>query len=188
MTVTDIKATRITVPVTGNELEHLKAGDQVLLSGVIITGRDAAHKRLVELIDENKPLPVELNNQAIYYVGPCPARDGQIIGSCGPTTSGRVDIYTLPLMELGLKIMIGKGMRSQEVIDGCIKHGAVYLAATGGAGALISKCVKKMEVIAFDDLGTEAIHRLYVEDMPLIVAIDTKGNDLLKDGPERYRK
>jgi len=168
------------VPVDPEALLSLRAGDVVYLSGSLITGRDAAHKKLFELIKNSKPLPVDLTNQAIYYVGPCPAGPGQVIGSCGPTTSSRVDVYTPALLDLGLKVMIGKGNRSQEVVDAMVRNKAVYLAATGGAGALIAKCVKEASVIAFEDLGTEAIHLLKVEDFPLVVAIDTLGNSLYK--------
>jgi len=172
------------IPVDSKEIFQLKAGDIVYLTGTLITGRDAAHKRLVQLIEKGQPLPVELANQAIYYAGPCPAKPGQIIGSCGPTTSGRMDSYTPTLLELGLKVMIGKGQRSDSVVKSIIQNGAVYLAAVGGVGALISKCIKRAEVIAFEDLGTEAIHRLYVEEFPAIVAIDAKGNNLYENAYE----
>lgn len=169
------------LPADPKEVIQLKAGDIVYLTGMLITGRDAAHKRLVQLIEKGQPLPVELCNQAIYYVGPCPAKPGQIIGSCGPTTSGRVDSYTPALLNLGLKVMIGKGQRSEAVVKSIVQNKAVYLAAVGGVGALLSKCIKKAEVIAFEDLGTEAIHRLYVEEFPTIVAIDAYGNNLYKN-------
>jgi len=178
----------IHAPIIEKEIESLQAGDVVYLSGTILTGRDAAHKRLIQLIREGKPLPVDIRNQAIYYVGPCPAKPGQIIGACGPTTSGRVDVFTPALLELGLKAMIGKGQRSAEVIQAIVRNKAIYLAATGGAGALIAQCVKKAEVIAFHDLGTEAIHRLEVENFPLIVAIDTTGNDLYRIGPKQFAR
>lgn len=173
------------VPVDPEKIIQLKAGDIVYLTGTLITGRDAAHKRLVQLIEKGQPLPVELANQAIYYAGPCPAKPGQIIGSCGPTTSGRMDSYTPALLELGLKVMIGKGQRSESVVRSIVQNKAVYLAAVGGVGALISKCIKKAEVIAFEDLGTEAIHRLYVEEFPTIVAIDANGNNLYKSASVR---
>ena len=168
----------LSIPVDPKTVSQLKAGDIVYLTGTLITGRDAAHKRLMQLIERGQPLPIELTNQAIYYAGPCPAKPGQVIGSCGPTTSSRMDAYTPALLELGLKVMIGKGQRSEEVVKSMVENGAVYLAAVGGAGALLSKCIKKAEVIAFEDLGTEAIHRLYVENFPTIVAIDAKGNSL----------
>jgi len=169
------------VPVDPYEVSKLKAGDVVYLNGTLITGRDAAHKRMVQLIEKGEPLPVDLRNQAIYYVGPCPAKPGQIIGSCGPTTSSRMDSYTPVLLDLGLKVMIGKGQRSEPVVRSIIKNKAVYLAAVGGAGALISKCIKNAEVIAFEDLGTEAIYRFEVEDFPAIVAIDAEGNNLYEN-------
>ncbi|KPU42851.1 fumarate hydratase class I, anaerobic [Oxobacter pfennigii] len=170
------------------DLSSVNIGDSVLLKGYIYTGRDAAHKRLYELASENKPLPVELKNQAIYYVGPCPAKPGHIIGPCGPTTSGRVDKYTPLLLDMGLKVMIGKGFRSKEVVDAMIKNSSIYLAAVGGAGSLIAKCVKESSVVAFEDLGTEAIYRLYVENLPTIVAIDTKGNNLYVEGIKKYKR
>ncbi len=169
-------------------LKTLKAGDSVLLSGVVYTGRDAAHKKLVQLIEKGEELPVEINNIAIYYTGPCPAPKNKPIGSCGPTTSGRMDAYAPLLLDLGQAIMIGKGERSEEVVSACKRNGAVYLAAAGGAGALLADSVKKCEVIAFPELLSEAIHRLEVKNMPLIVAIDTQGNDLYKIGKEKYRK
>lgn len=178
----------ITVPVTPDALQSLRAGDSVLLSGRIYTGRDAAHKRLCSLLDEGTPLPVPLQNMAIYYAGPCPAKPGDPIGSCGPTTSYRMDAYAPRLLDEGLRIMIGKGQRAPSVIDAMVRTGSVYLAATGGAGALIAGCVKSARVLAFPDLGTEAIRELVVENLPLIVAIDALGNDLYKTGPETYRQ
>ncbi len=169
-------------------LKTLKAGDSVLVSGVIYTGRDAAHKRLVEKIDNGEELPVEIKDIAIYYTGPCPTPPNRPIGSCGPTTSGRMDAYAPKLLDLGQAVMIGKGERSEEVVVSCKRNGAVYLAAAGGAGALLANSVKKCEVIAFPELLSEAIHRLEVEKMPLIVAIDCYGNDLFKIGRERYKK
>lgn len=161
-------------------LEALKVGDQVLLSGIIYTGRDAAHKKLINLINENKPLPIDLKDIAIYYTGPCPKKEGMPIGSCGPTTSGRMDAYAPTLIKLGQAVMIGKGERDQSVIDACIKNKSVYLAAAGGAGALMAECVQECSILAFPELLSEAIHVLKVKDMPLIVAIDTKGNDIYK--------
>lgn len=161
-------------------LEALNVGDQVLLSGIIYTGRDAAHKKLINLINENKPLPIDLKDIAIYYTGPCPKKEGMPIGSCGPTTSGRMDAYAPTLIKLGQAVMIGKGERDQSVIDACIKNKSVYLAAAGGAGALMAECVQECSILAFPELLSEAIHVLKVKDMPLIVAIDTKGNDIYK--------
>lgn len=165
-------------PLPEKTADELQAGDMVKLSGIIYTARDAAHKRMINLIAQGKPLPFDISGQTIYYAGPCPAKPGKAIGSAGPTTSGRVDVYTPPLLELGLRAMIGKGPRSRDVIDVMIKHKAVYLAATGGAGALIANCIKKADIVAFEDLGPEAIYRLSVENMPLIVAIDCRGANL----------
>ncbi|MBE7092410.1 MAG: TRZ/ATZ family protein [Clostridiales bacterium] len=161
-------------------LKTLKTGDTVLLSGTIYTARDAAHKKLINLINENKPLPIDLKDIAIYYTGPCPKKENMPIGSCGPTTSGRMDAYAPTLIQLGQAVMIGKGERDQNVIDACKKYGAVYLAAAGGAGALMAQSVKECKVIAFPELLSEAIHLLKVENMPLTVAIDTSGNDIYK--------
>ncbi len=168
---------RISLPVSDEDIRLLKVGDAVLLSGKMLTGRDAAHKRMVENINS---LPFEIKGQTIYYVGPCPAKDGGVIGSCGPTTSYRMDPFAPALMEHGLKAMIGKGMRSDAVKDAIIKYGCVYFAAIGGAGAMYSTLVKSAKVIAYDDLGTEAVRELYVEDFPAIVAIDCKGNCIYK--------
>ena len=171
----------MTTPLDEKTVRELKAGDQILLSGVIWTGRDQAHKRLVALLDEGRELPVDLQDQAIYFVGPCPARPGEPIGSAGPTTSGRMDAYSPRLIkDCKLRGMIGKGGRADAVVDAMKEYGAVYFAAAGGAGALIAQSIKKAEVIAFPDLGPEAIHRLEVEDLPLVVAIDSDGNDLYK--------
>ena len=178
----------IHAPLRSEELEGLRAGDSVQLSGVIYTGRDAAHKRLCALVAEGKPLPFALRNQVIYYAGPCPAKPGDPIGSCGPTTSYRMDAYAPTLCDLGLIGMIGKGQRSEAVVDAVRRNGGVYFAATGGAGALIATSVKSAEVIAFEDLGTEAIRRLEVENLPLIVAIDALGGNLYEEGPARYRR
>ncbi|MFY9177480.1 MAG: Fe-S-containing hydro-lyase [Caldicoprobacterales bacterium] len=176
----------LSLPCSTKELESLNTGEMVYIKGTLITGRDAAHKRMIELIKKGQPLPVELKDQALYYVGPCPAKPGQVMGSCGPTTSSRMDVYTPMLLDLGLKIMIGKGQRDYSVIDAMIRNKAVYLAAIGGTGALLSKCVRKAKVLAFEDLGTEAIYSLTVENFPAIVAIDTKGNDLYKIGPTAF--
>lgn len=170
---------RITTPFTVENARGLRAGDQVLLSGVIWTGRDAAHKKLVALLEAGKPLPMELKDQIIYFVGPCPAPPGRPIGSAGPTTSGRMDAYSPVLIaHCGLTGMIGKGNRSPAVVEAMKQFGAVYFGATGGAGALIARCIKSCEVIAFPELGTEAVHKLTVEDFPLVVAIDALGNSL----------
>ena len=179
---------RIHAPLVAQELETLCAGDSVLLSGTIYTGRDAAHKRLCALVAEGKPLPFDIRGQVIYYAGPCPAKPGDAIGSCGPTTSYRMDAYAPTLCDLGLIGMIGKGQRSPAVIDAIRRNGGVYFAATGGAGALIAGSVKAARVIAFEDLGTEAIRELQVEDLPLIVAIDSEGGNLYEEGPARYRR
>ena len=179
---------RIHAPLVAQELETLRAGDSVLLSGTIYTGRDAAHKRLCALVEKGESLPFDPRNQVIYYAGPCPAKPGDAIGSCGPTTSYRMDAYAPTLCDLGLIGMIGKGQRSPAVIDAIRRNGGVYFAATGGAGALIAGSVKAARVIAFEDLGTEAIRELQVEDLPLIVAIDAKGGNLYEEGPARYRR
>lgn len=176
----------ITTPLTAEKTRELRAGDSVLISGVIYTGRDAAHKRLVELINEGKELPVDLRDQIIYYVGPAPAMPGQAIGSAGPTTSYRMDAYAPALLDLGLKGMIGKGKRSKEVVESMIKNEAVYFGAIGGAGALLSKCIKKAEVVCYEDLGAEAIRRLEVENLPATVIIDSLGNNLYQLGREQY--
>lgn len=168
----------ITAPITDNVVNGLMAGDFVYITGTIYTARDAAHKRLYEALSENKEIPLKLKNNIIYYMGPSPAREGNVIGSAGPTTSSRMDKYTPLLLENGLKGMIGKGRRSEEVIESMNKNNAVYFAAIGGAGALLSKCIKKSEVIAYDDLGTEAIRKLEVENFPVIVVIDNNKNNL----------
>jgi len=178
----------INTPLTDEVINELKVGDRVLLNGIIYTGRDAAHKRLVEMIKNNEELPFELKGQAIYYVGPCPAKPGQVIGSAGPTTSGRMDAYSDILLDNGLKGMIGKGERSKNIIDSIIKNNAIYFAAIGGAGALLAEAIKEAEVIAFHDLGPEAIYKLKVESFPVTVVIDSKGNDLYKIGREKYKK
>lgn len=177
----------VNTPLTDEAVNDLKAGDRVLLNGIIYTGRDAAHKRMAELINKGEELPMDIKNQIIYYVGPCPAKPGQAIGSAGPTTSGRMDAYAPLLMEHGLKGMIGKGLRNQQVVDSIIKNSCVYFAAIGGAGALLAEAIKEAEVIAFPDLGAEAIYKLRVEDFPVTVIIDNKGNDLYKIGKEQYK-
>jgi fumarate hydratase subunit beta len=182
------EAIRLKTPLSNADVEKLRAGDKVLLNGVIYTGRDAAHKRLYDLLMAGKPLPVDLKGQVIYYVGPAPAKPGQAIGSAGPTTSGRMDAYSPKLMEIGLKGMIGKGMRKKEVVEAMKKYKAVYFAATGGAGALLAKAIKKAQVVAYEDLGPEAINRLEVENFPVIVVNDTKGNDLYEEGMRKYAR
>ncbi|MGN0465304.1 MAG: Fe-S-containing hydro-lyase [Lachnospiraceae bacterium] len=177
----------INAPFLQEELEKLKAGDYVYISGTIYTARDAAHKRMYECIQEGKTLPISLEGNAIYYLGPSPAREGQVIGSAGPTTSSRMDKYTPDMLDRGLKGMIGKGKRSREVIDAVIRNKAVYFAAVGGAGALLSKCIKESEVIAYDDLGTEAIRKLRVENLPVIVVIDKDGNNLYETAIEEFK-
>jgi fumarate hydratase subunit beta len=177
---------KLSTPLTDEKIENLKIGDEVFLSGVIYTARDAAHKKLVDLINENKSLPFDPEGSVIYYVGPTPAQPGQVIGSAGPTTSYRMDPYVNDLLKVGMKGMIGKGERTQEVIDGIKKHKGVYFGATGGAGALLSKTIVSAEVIAFDELGPEAIRRLEVKDMPLIVINDCTGNDLYVEGRKKW--
>ena len=177
----------IKTPLDEETVKKLKAGDQVFITGVIYTARDAAHKRLVQTLDEGKKLPFDLTNQTVYYMGPSPAKPGQAIGSAGPTTSGRMDSYAPRLMAVGLKGMIGKGNRSQAVKDAIKKYKAVYFAAIGGAGALISKSIKKAEVIAYEDLGAEAIRRLEVENFPATVINDIYGGDLYEQGKAKYQ-
>jgi fumarate hydratase subunit beta len=180
------KEIRLTTPLSTQDVEKLNIGDKVLLSGVLYTGRDAAHRRLFDLIADEKELPIDIQGQVIYYVGPTPAKPGKPIGSAGPTTSYRMDSFAPKLIELGLKGMIGKGNRSQAVIDAMRQYKAVYFGATGGAGALIAKRIKKAEIVAYPDLGPEAIRRLEVENFPVTVVNDTKGNDLYVEGIKRY--
>lgn len=168
----------INVPLTTETAESLRAGDYVYLSGTIYTARDAAHKRMYEALERKEALPLDMKNNVIYYMGPSPAREGRVIGSAGPTTAGRMDKYTPVLLDMGLKGMIGKGKRSQDVKDAIVRNKAVYFAAVGGAGALLSRSIVASEVIAYDDLGTEAIRKLEVKDFPAIVVIDALGNDL----------
>lgn len=182
------QAKKITTPLDDNNVMLLKAGDSVLLTGYIYTGRDAAHKRLIELIKKGQELPIDINGQIIYYVGPAPAKPGYPCGSAGPTTSYRMDPYAPYLLDRGLKGMIGKGLRSQEVIASMKKNKAIYLGAVGGAAALIARSIKKSEIIAYEDLGAEAIYRYYVEDFPAIVIIDCEGNNLYETEPPKYRK
>lgn len=177
---------RITVPCSAADLAQLRAGDTVLLSGIVYTARDQAHKRMAEALDAGEQLPFDLNGSAIYYVGPTPERPDQVIGSAGPTTSGRMDAYSPRLLRLGNRVMIGKGKRDQAVKDAVRETGSVYLAALGGAGALMAKSVRSLEVIAWPDLGCEAVRRLEVADMPLTVILDSHGGDLYESGPAAY--
>lgn len=177
---------KIVTPLTEEIIRDLKAGDYVNITGIIYTARDAAHKRMYEALQNKKILPIDMENNIIYYMGPSPAREGRPIGSAGPTTASRMDKYAPSLLDLGLKGMIGKGKRSQKVRDAIIRNGAVYFAAIGGAGALLSQRIKKSEVVAYDDLGTEAIRKLYVEDFPVIVVIDSEGNNLYETSIKEY--
>ena len=177
---------RITAPLSRETARRLRAGDRCLLSGVIYTARDAAHKRLCQALEEGKELPIDLKNAVIYFAGPAPARPGDVIGSAGPTTSYRMDAYSPTLMAQGSTGMIGKGRRDQAVIDAMGSYGAVYFGAAGGCGALIRRCIRSAAVVAYEDLGAEAIYRLEVEDFPVTVIIDTLGNDLYETGPKSY--
>ncbi|MDR3177708.1 MAG: Fe-S-containing hydro-lyase [Campylobacteraceae bacterium] len=179
-------AIKITAPFDKETLKKLKAGDNVLITGTIIAARDAAHKALTEALERGEKLPVELKNETIYYLGPSPAKPGEVIGAAGPTTSGRMDKYTPAILDLGVVGMIGKGYRSKDVINSIIKNGAVYMVAIGGAGALIAKTIKKYEVLAYPELGPEAIAKLTVEDFPAIVAIDSEGNNFYEAGQKPY--
>lgn len=179
---------KINVPFSKEDIDQLKAGDYIYLSGILYSARDAAHNRMYESMIKGDKLPISLENNVIYYLGPSPARPGNVIGSAGPTTSSRMDKYTPLMLDSGLKGMIGKGKRSKEVIDAIRKNGAVYMAAIGGAGALLSKCIKEAEVVAYDDLGTEAIRRLVIEDLPVVVVIDKDGNNLYETAVEQYKE
>jgi fumarate hydratase subunit beta len=179
---------RLNLPLTDEVVEKLKAGDRFTLSGVLYTARDSAHKRMIEALDKGEKLPIDMVGQTIYYMGPAPAKPGKVIGSAGPTTSGRMDAYAPRLMAVGLKGMLGKGLRSQAVKDAMKKYKAVYFVATGGAGALIAQRIKKCQVVAYDDLGAEAIHKLEVEDLPVIVVNDAHGGDLYEQGRAKYEK
>ncbi len=178
----------ITTPLTADTVKNLRAGDVVRITGPVYTARDAAHKRMTEALAAGKPLPFDITGQVVYYVGPSPTKPGEVVGSAGPTTSGRMDKYTPTLIEKGMRGMIGKGSRSKEVIDACVKYGAVYFVAVGGAAAVISQSIKGEEMIAYEDLGPEAIRRYEVEDFPAIVCIDAEGNDFYKAGIAKYRK
>ena len=179
--------TTLQVPADNEELKNLRSGDYVYITGTIYTARDAAHKRMYDSLLNGENIPIDLNGTFIYYLGPTPARPREVIGSAGPTTSSRMDKYTPLLLNQGLKGMIGKGKRSEKVIDSIKENGAVYFAAVGGAGALLSKCIKSSEVIAYDDLGTEAIRKLYVENLPVIVIVDSEGNNLYESAVEEYK-
>lgn len=176
----------ITVPMKKETVATLKAGDYVYLTGTVYTARDAAHKRMHEILQEGGELPIDIQGQVIYYMGPSPAREGRPIGSAGPTTASRMDKYAPQLLDLGLGAMIGKGKRNQAVIDAIVRNGSVYFAAVGGAGALLSKCITSSEVVAYDDLGTEAIRKLTVENFPVIVVIDKDGNNLYETAIKDY--
>ena len=178
----------ITTPLTADTVKDLRAGDVVRITGPVYTARDAAHKRMTEALAAGKPLPFDITGQVVYYVGPSPTKPGEVVGSAGPTTSGRMDKYTPTLIEKGMRGMIGKGSRSKEVIEACVKYGAVYFVAVGGAAAVISQSIKGEEMIAYEDLGPEAIRRYEVEDFPAIVCIDAEGNDFYKAGIAKYCK
>lgn len=178
----------LTTPLSCAQVKSLRAGDRVRLSGVLLTARDAAHKRLVELIDTDQPLPLDVYGQVMYYVGPTPPRPGMVIGSAGPTTGGRMDTYAPKLMALGLKGMIGKGSRSHQVREAMQEHTCVYFGAVGGAGAVLSQYIRSADVLAYEDLGTEAIRRLVVEDFPVVVINDVYGNDLYEEGRKQYAR
>ena len=178
----------ITAPINKETARSLHAGDYVYITGTMYTARDAAHKRMYEILQKGGELPVDWKDQVIYYMGPSPAREGRPIGSAGPTTASRMDKYAPQLLDLGLGAMVGKGKRSQAVIDAIVRNGSVYFAAVGGAGALLSKCITSAEVVAYDDLGTEAIRKLEVENLPAIVVIDSEGSYLYEDVAKKYRK
>lgn len=182
------EAIRLTMPLDRAVVKKLRAGDRVLLSGKMLTGRDAAHKRLYDLAVEGKDLPIPIQDMTIFYVGPTPAPPGRPIGAAGPTTASRMDKYAPLLLDRGLLGMVGKGLRSQEVKDAIVRNGAVYFGGTGGSGALLSKCIKSAEVVAYPELGTEAIRLIEVEDFPVIVIIDSTGQDLYEIGPREYAK
>lgn len=179
---------KITTPITEEVTRDLRSGDYVYITGTIYVARDAAHKRMIEALDRGEELPIDIKDATIYYMGPSPARDGRPIGSAGPTTASRMDKYAPTLLDLGEKAMIGKGKRTQEVIDAIVRNHAVYFAAIGGAGALLSKCIKKSEVVCYDDLGAEAIRKIEVEDFPVIVVIDSEGNNLYETAIKQYNR
>lgn len=179
---------KITTPITEEVTRDLRSGDYVYITGTMYVARDAAHKRMIEALDRGEELPIDIKDATIYYMGPSPARDGRPIGSAGPTTASRMDKYAPTLLDLGEKAMIGKGKRTQEVIDAIVRNHAVYFAAIGGAGALLSKCIKKSEVVCYDDLGAEAIRKIQVEDFPVIVVIDSEGNNLYETAIKQYNR
>lgn len=179
---------KITMPITEEVTRDLRSGDYVYITGTMYVARDAAHKRMIEALDRGEELPIDIKDATIYYMGPSPARDGRPIGSAGPTTASRMDKYAPTLLDLGEKAMIGKGKRTQEVIDAIVRNHAVYFAAIGGAGALLSKCIKKSEVVCYDDLGAEAIRKIEVEDFPVIVVIDPEGNNLYETAIKQYNR
>lgn len=179
---------RISAPIDKETAKSLKAGDYVYITGTIYTARDAAHKRMQEALQKGENLPIDIKNNVIYYMGPSPAREGRPIGSAGPTTASRMDRYTPELLDLGMGAMIGKGKRSKEVIDAIVRNGSVYFAAIGGAGALLSRCIRESTVVAYDDLGTEAIRELKVENFPVIVVIDSEGNNLYETALLQYKE
>ena len=176
----------ITTPITAETTKNLKAGDYVYITGTIYVARDAAHKRMIEALDRGEQLPIDIKDATIYYMGPSPAREGRPIGSAGPTTASRMDKYAPTLLDLGQKAMIGKGKRTQEVIDAIVRNQAVYFAAIGGAGALLSKCITRSEVVCYDDLGAEAIRKIEVENFPVIVVIDAEGNNLYETAIRKF--
>jgi fumarate hydratase subunit beta len=178
---------KITAPFNEGMVAGLKAGDRVLISGTVYTARDAAHKRMIEQLEKGKNLPFDIMGQVIYYVGPTPTKPGQITGSAGPTTSGRMDTYTPSLLDIGLKGMIGKGYRDKEVKDSIVKNKAIYFGAIGGSGALIARTIKAVEIVAYEDLGTEAIRKMVIEDFPAVVINDIYGNDWYEQGKEKYK-
>lgn len=179
---------KITTPITEEVTQDLRSGDYVYITGTMYVARDAAHKRMIEALDRGEELPIDIKDATIYYMGPSPARDGRPIGSAGPTTASRMDKYAPTLLDLGEKAMIGKGKRTQEVIDAIVRNHAVYFAAIGGAGALLSKCIKKSEIVCYDDLGAEAIRKIEVEDFPVIVVIDSEGNNLYETAIKQYNR
>lgn len=179
---------KIQTPITAEIAKNLTAGDYCYITGTIYVARDAAHKRMMEVLDRGEELPIPIKDATIYYMGPSPAREGRPIGSAGPTTASRMDKYAPRLMDLGEKAMIGKGKRTKEVLDSIVRNEGVYFAAVGGAGALLSKCIKESEIVCYEDLGAEAIRKLYVEDFPVIVVADCKGNNLYETAVEKYRK
>lgn len=178
---------RIETPLTLEKVKDLRAGNQVLITGTLYTSRDAGHMRMMEQLDNGEQLPFDIQDSIIYYVGPSPAKEGEVIGSAGPTTSYRMDAFTPRLLDIGLKGMVGKGARSGEVINSMVKNGAVYFGAVGGAAALLANCIKKSDVIAYEDLGPEALRKLYVEDFPVIVVIDSFGDNIYETEKEKYR-